>query len=223
MIALSLLSLLLATTTLAAPSQRRGSQGGCSVPASAFSLPAPLTPIQTPPLFTTVAFGVQNYTCTAFGNYSSIGAVARLFDASCLYNTDEFLTVEIDVFNLWDECPSFDPKDSGVADVLEQNWILPLGDHYFVTKNSTLTPVFDFTSTGQNAGNPKAIFFGKKIEDALSPDGTDNVDWVELENVGGELATTVYRVKTVEGQPPASCTPGSGDISVKYAAQYLFV
>jgi hypothetical protein len=115
------------------------------------------------------------------------------------------LTVEIDVFNLWDECPSNDPKDSGVAQLLEQNWILePLGDHYFDNLNNTLVPVFDFTSTGQNTGNPNAIFFGKKIEDILSPDGTDNVDWVELQNVSGELANTVYRVKTVEGQPPAT-------------------
>lgn len=113
--------------------------------------------------------------------------------------------MEIDVFNLWDECPGDDPKDSKVAELLDQNWVLkPLGDHYFDSLNSTLVPVFDFTSTGQNKGNTNAIFFGKKIEDALSPDGTDNVDWVELQNVGGGLASTVYRVKTVEGQPPAT-------------------
>jgi hypothetical protein len=131
-----------------------------------------------------------------------------LFDASCFYDTQEFLTIEIDIFDLWDECPGDDPKDSGVARSLEQNWSLePLGDHYFVKQNTTLVPVFDFTSTRQNKGNPNAIFFGKKIEDILSPDGTDNVDWLELQNVGGPLATlanTVYRVKTVEGQPPAT-------------------
>ena len=136
---------------------------------------------------------------------SSIGAVARLFDASCLYETPEFLTLEIDVFDLWDECPGDDPKDSEVAQELEQKWnVEPLGDHYFVEKNSTLTPVFDFTSTGQNKGDSNAIFFGKKTEDIASPDGTDNVDWLELENVGGQLANTVYRVKTVAGQPPAT-------------------
>lgn len=127
-----------------------------------------------------------------------------MFDASCFYDTQEFLTIEIDVFDLWDECPGNDPKDSGAARSLEQWGLEPLGDHYFVKQNTTLVPVFDFTSTGENKGNPNAIVFGKKIEDIPSPDGTDNVDWLELQNVGGQLATTVYRVKTVEGQPPAS-------------------
>jgi hypothetical protein len=76
-----------------------------------------------------------------------------------------------------------------------------LGVHDFVKYNGTLTPTFDFTSS---QGDPNAIFFGKKIEDVPSPDGSDNVDWLVLQNVLGKLANTVYRVNTVKGQPPAT-------------------
>ena len=73
MVALSLLPLLLATMTLAAPSQtpqKRGFEGKCPVPASAFTLPTVLAPIQSAPIFTTVGVGKQNYTCSAAGNYT---------------------------------------------------------------------------------------------------------------------------------------------------------
>lgn len=80
----------------------------------------------------------------------------------------------------------------------------PLGNHYFVNLNGTLSPVFDFTSTGRTKGKPEAIFFGKKIADIPSPDGSANVDWLALQNVSGQLSTMVYRVKTVNGQPPAT-------------------
>jgi len=228
MIALTLLSLLLATTTLAAPSQRRGStfHGACSVPASAFSLPSSLSPIQSPPSFTTVAFGVQNYTCTSAGNYSSVGTVARLFDASCLYGKQEFLSIQEEVFDIWSGCPTQDPSDPGMAQLLKEHWNIDLIiDYYFVQLNGSLVPVFDATSEPSSPakGNPNAILFAKKIEDVASPDGEVDIDWVVLQEVSGELANDVYRIHTVKGQPPASCTPGSPDISVKYTAIYVFV
>jgi len=231
MVALSLLSLLLATvtTTLAAPPpQRRGTfHGACTVPASAFSLPSSLSPIQSPPSFTTVAFGVQNYTCTSSGNFSSVGAVARLFDISSLFGKQEFLSIQEDVFNIWSGRPDQDPSDLEMVQLLKEHWNIDLIiDHYFVQQNGSLVPVFDATSEPSSPakGNPNAIFFGSKIGDIHSPNGDDNVDWVELQKVSlGDLASDVYRIDTVKGQPPASCKPGSSDISVKYAAKYVFV
>lgn len=70
MIALSesLLSILLATATLATPS-RRQSASNCSVPASAFSsLPQSFTPINSSPRFTAIGIMLQNYECTSEGN-----------------------------------------------------------------------------------------------------------------------------------------------------------
>jgi len=225
MVALFLLSLLLATTALAAPSQKRDDfHGACTVPASAFDLPWPLPPIQSPPLYTAVGFGVQNYTCTSSGNYSNVGAVARLFDASCLYGSKEFLNIEIDVFDFWTNCPTESSSDSEMASLLKQHWNMdPLADYYFVEQDNSLVPVFDFRSTGQTTGNPNAIFFGAKNEVAPSPDGDVNIDWVQQAHVAGGLANAAYRVFTVLGQPPSRCTPGSPDISIKYATKYLFV
>jgi hypothetical protein len=59
-------------------------------------------------------------------------------------------------------------------------------------------------------------------QNVASPAGTANVDWLELGNVAGSLAKYVFRVDTKAGQPPASCTPGSRVISVKYSAKYWF-
>jgi hypothetical protein len=69
MVALSLLSLLLATTAFAAPSNNDDFHGACTVPASAFTLPTGLPPITSAPRFTAVGAGLQNYTCIA-GKYS---------------------------------------------------------------------------------------------------------------------------------------------------------
>ena len=69
MVALSLLSLLLATTTLAAPC-KRGFQGACKVPASAFSLPQALSALTSPPAYVAMGIGNQNYTCNSAGNYT---------------------------------------------------------------------------------------------------------------------------------------------------------
>lgn len=84
-------------------------------------------------------------------------------------------------------------------------WGIPvIGQHYFVNQGNNLVPVFDFSSTGQDNGNSSAIFFGEKAEDVPSPDGPENVDWLQINSVSGELASIVYRVYTVQGQPPAT-------------------
>jgi len=231
MVALSLLSLFLATTALAAPSQRKiaargGAPGACAdVPASAFNLPSAFNALAAAPSYTTMGFGVQNYTCSAAGTYTSLGAVGQMFDVSCLYGKDEFQTIQQDAYNFWKQIPCNDPLQPYIAEQVNQKWGIPvIGQHYFVDQGSTLTPVFDFSSTGKNKGNSDAIFFGKKAFDVTSPEGAANVDWLQLTQVPPYgLSTTVYRVYTVLGQPPASCTPGSPNISVKYATKYLLV
>ena len=175
------------------------------------------------------------------GSGSSLGAVGQLFDVSCLFGKPEFVNIQEDAFNIWSGCPSTDPLEPNMAQLFKQLWdISVVGQHYFVDgNNDTLVPVFDFTSSGKTKGNKNAILFGEKIEDIQSPNGTDNVDWLELQEVSGELADNIYRLYTVKGQPPASvsssllvplpsnqpnfslkCEPGSADITVKYAAKY---
>jgi hypothetical protein len=70
MVALSLLSLLLATAALAAPSRRDGTfHGACNVPASAVTLPSSLDPLLSPPNLVLLGVGVQNYTCNSSGTF----------------------------------------------------------------------------------------------------------------------------------------------------------
>lgn len=147
-----------------------------------------------------------------------------MFDASCLYGTQEFLNIEFDVFDLWNDCPTDDMRDSKkIEDILKENWnVEVLGDYYFVQQNGGLVPVFDFTSTGETKGDSNAIFFGAKNEDALSPDGAANIDWVELKHVSGELANAVYRVFTVLGQPPARVS-SSQLVPVTFINYFFFV
>lgn len=55
-----------------------------------------------------------------------------------------------------------------------------------------------------------------------SPQGTTNVAWLQLANVAGTLATSVYRVDTLLGQPPATCNPATDTkvLAVAYTAKY---
>ncbi|KAI9441188.1 hypothetical protein H4582DRAFT_2073401 [Lactarius indigo] len=218
MLALPLLSLLLATTGFAAPSHK----GRNSVPASALTLPSGQTQLVAPntaPKFVAAGFGNQNYSCTAGGNYTSIGAVAQLFDISPLYGIPEFSTIQNDGFAVWSSCPGTDPFEPGLAPRLGRQFgIKPLGQHIFVNFNGALSPKFDFTQT---TGNPDNFVVAAKAGDIPAPSSQD-VDWLELKNVNGELADIVFRVNTKAGKPPSTCTPGSGPITVKYAAAYWF-
>ena len=67
MIAQLFLSLLLVTSTLAAPLDRRDT---CSVPATALSVQPPFSPLYSPPRAVVLGVGVQNYTCDSSGKYS---------------------------------------------------------------------------------------------------------------------------------------------------------
>jgi hypothetical protein len=80
---------------------------------------------------------------------------------------------------------------------------------------------------------------GAKVGDILAPsDPATNIDWLELNGVQGDLASGIFRIDTVAGQPPTSvglffrlsgtrfmisfvqCVAGSAPISVKYTAKY---
>ena len=78
------------------------------------------------------------------------------------------------------------------------------GQYYFVKQGDKLVPVWDLRSSGENTGNPNAIVFAEKVKNAPAPDGPTNIDWVELKKVSGSLANIIYRVDTVQGQPPAT-------------------
>jgi len=128
-----------------------------------------------------------------------------MFDVSCLFGTPKFDTIQSDSFNLWNTSPSNDPLDGGLAQQMQTQFNLTVdGQHYFVEQNGNLSAVWDLTSSGPFSGNPGAIVFAHPIQTADSPDGPDNIAWVELKKDSGELANTIYRINTVKGQPPSS-------------------
>jgi Protein of unknown function (DUF3455) len=135
---------------------------------------------------------------------SSAGAVAELFDISCLLCKPDFSNIQKRVHEIWWGCPNITQSEL-VVRLHDELGLEVLGQHYFI-KNTAggLSPKFDFTSSGSTAGNPNAFVVAAKAGDIPAPTGHDDVDWLELKNVTGNLATVVFRVFTDKGQPPAT-------------------
>lgn len=190
----------------------------CPLSSAVLSLPSNQTTISVPsgtsPINIALGYGVQNYTCTpSTGTYASTGAIATLLDISCLYGNPEFDDIQDDFFAL--------PERARKAIVkIASGTPLLLAYHYFITN--------PLTGTGINPKFAKAVDGGAeytvlaKAGGVHSPGGTVNVDWLQLNSITGDWGSTVFRVDTVAGQPPANCT-GTGSISVPYAAKYWFL
>ncbi|KAH9026978.1 hypothetical protein EDB85DRAFT_1976989 [Lactarius pseudohatsudake] len=226
MLALSFLQLLLlATAGLAAPSRRATTS---SVPADVLAQLLPqgqqqlVAPTDTPS-FVTLGVGNQNYTCSSSGNYTSTGAVVQVFDVAPLFSGSEFSNIEQDAFATWSSGPCDDPFEPSLAQKFQARFNVSVsGQHYFIANpDGSLAPVWDFRADGPTKGNPDAIVIAAAAGDIPSPTGPPNVDWVELTNVSGKLASTVFRVNTIGGDPPPSCEPGSPDIQVKFTCKYF--
>ncbi|CAE6450489.1 unnamed protein product [Rhizoctonia solani] len=201
LIANSLMSLALAT-----PTQK---VYGCDVSSAQLVLPnSPdiSVPRGVKPQYITLGVGTQNYTCSSTGTYASAGAVANLIDISCIYASNPSFFNDAQVY-AYEELSAW----QGAL----KPYTYTLGKHYFIAQNGTIFPKFDFTQTG------KGYTVAKKVGDIASPAGSQNVDWLELQNTSGTLARYVFRVVTQGGQPPASCTVGQ-TVTVPYTAKYWF-
>ncbi|KAI5481316.1 hypothetical protein MNV49_004938 [Pseudohyphozyma bogoriensis] len=223
-------------------------------PSDALSVPAGDTPN-----FVAVGRGVQNYTCSN-ATWTSIGAVASLYDVSC-YDSSTYADLVTSALSIPTSttkrserhlfAPRFGPQGnnhrsspppnshhggqpSGTANsttaaaatttpttttnVLDPSALLGL--HTFVTVNGTLTPKFDFTASQHDAS---AYVLATKTATVNSPDNsTSDVAWLQLTAEEGSLASTVFRIDTAGGQPPSSCAVEGDQLSVQYAALYVF-
>ncbi|OCH85780.1 hypothetical protein OBBRIDRAFT_838704 [Obba rivulosa] len=220
---LAALLLTLVTSALAAPSTKRAE---CDVSTRSISLPSGQTTLVKPttstPTFIGVGVGVQNYTCGTTGTYTNVGALAELFDISC---TPEVLfdAVTDVIFDAWKDAPA----SITTAELIDTLAIFDppfiLGQHFFITNpitGSGLSPKWDFTSASLK-GHSDAFAVGAKVGDLPAPtDNVTNIDWLQLNVVQGDLASEIFRIQTRGGQPPTSCTPGSPEIFIRYAAQY---
>ena len=141
---------------------------------------------------------------------------------SCLYGKSEFSSIQNDAYNYWKSYSSSDPFETGYSQLLKSHYdISPYGSYYFVEQNGSLIPVWDLTSTWPYAGNPNAIVYAQKVKNVPSPQGSYNVDWVELKKMSGELANVIYRVDTVQGQPPSTVS-SSLDLCCAVQLTFLF-
>ncbi|KAJ7140592.1 hypothetical protein C8R43DRAFT_590257 [Mycena crocata] len=225
MFSLQLLCSLLPAALLVSASPTGTRKDGCCDPAKAtMKLPANQTALvapTTPPLYVMLGVGIQNYTCSsATSSYASIGAVASLFDISCLDKSPGFPGIQTTAMNIWNKASASTKAISIGSRVGAPNL---LGAHYFVTAPSGtgISPKWDFTANPKFAHDPNAFVIAAKTGDVLAPTNpTTNVDWLMLNGVQGSLAKTIFRVDTVGGQPPTSCTAGSAPITVKYTAKY---
>ncbi|PPQ74788.1 hypothetical protein CVT24_003727 [Panaeolus cyanescens] len=228
-ITLTLFSSSLASPTITSITQR--SNVGCTI-ATQLSLPpnpanaaTPLSAPATPATAVFLGVGFQNYTCSSAGTFTSAGALANLFDISCLSsNTRVFNAIQDVAFTQFTSSSSslstFTPSVTG-----SYGYSAPLtlvGHHFFQpTATGGLAPVWDLRPF---LNNPDAFVVGARVGDIPSPDGagaSENVDWLQLSGVQGGFADLVYRTQTRGGVAPASCTPGA-TAQVKYTAKYWF-
>jgi len=182
----------------------------------------PTTPLSAVGL----GFGVQNYTCSANNVFASTGAVGEVFDISSLVsnNSDLVYTIHDDLFNFWNGSQPGSVTVQQLIDALP--CVVPsnviLDQHYFIANGTNgISPVWDSRATPEFQGVADAVFVGTVVADIPDPNPTQNVDWLHLVKVSGDIADVVYRVFTVGGVPPSSCVSGTTeDISIKYVSQY---
>lgn len=188
------------------------------------ALGLPTTPISGIGL----GFGVQNYTCSADNVFVSTGAVGEVFDMSGLVSSNNgvLYTISNDLFNFWN---SSQVGDDTVQELIEA---LPCADpptpvsnqHYFINDDAGgISPVWDFRATPEFEGVADAVIVAKVLANIPDANPTENVSWLHLGKVSGDITDEVYRIFTVGGVPPSSCVSGTTqDISIKYTSQYWF-
>ena len=186
-----------------------------------------------------LGLGTQNYTCAAPTDVTPhplpafYGAVAALYDASCL--AKHIPSYLHDLPNVLIQVPN-DMFTSAVY-FLQKLWSpkkLAVGHHYF---RDLTTPTFDFGSTSMDPATGKGkILFGKVEERVPAPkvaskgrneetgrQANGAVEWLRLSVKEGTIGYKAgYRVMTAGGKPPLDCLPypHGGQFEVPYVTEY---
>ena len=142
-----------------------------------------------------------------FVSYSSVGAVGELFDISCLYGSTLFNTIQEPLFEAWSD---LSPEITITEAISFLPYAVPLdliqAQHYFIPNPAGgLSPTWDFRASQRFNGVSNALFVGATSASLPDPvNHTANVAWLDVGHVSGDIATEVFRVSTVGGQPPTS-------------------
>jgi hypothetical protein len=164
--------------------------------------------------------GIQNYTCSqtnATAAPVSIGAIATLYNATCVASTyPDLLTVLPNValqFNL----------TSNDQATLSPSYLAISGHHYF---SNTTTPDFDLNTPAMSLGFAPCSKNNTVPAPAGAPigqgeQGHGSVAWLKLVTRDGATGNLeeIYRVNTAGGNPPATCAGMPATFEIQYAAE----
>ncbi|KAF7879321.1 hypothetical protein EAF04_000517 [Stromatinia cepivora] len=169
--------------------------------------------------------GTQNYTCgtNATAAPTAVGAVATLFNASCIASTyPDLLSILPNVALQFDlNLASSSTQNLNPADLM-------MSGHHFFTNSST--PFFDLNTKNWQLGRggfAKTDGLAAPVDASVGQNnkGYGAVAWLKLtarDGATGDLQE-VYRVNTAGGNPPTTCKDNLGSsFDVQYAAEYWF-
>jgi hypothetical protein len=166
-----------------------------------------------------VGRGTQNYTCdinNATAAPVQIGAMATLFNASCVASTYPDLAIMLTKlalqFNLTDDEATLGPSNLAIS-----------GKHFFT---NTTTPFFDLDRPNLELGEApcaKINSTAAPTDAPKSPNGATAVPWLKLQTRNGATGglQEVFRVETAGGSAPAVCGGMPASFEVQYSAQYV--
>ncbi|KAF8578799.1 hypothetical protein K439DRAFT_1638525 [Ramaria rubella] len=178
-----------------------------------------------------IGLGTQNYSCSSSGTYVSTGAVAELFDISCLSADSSFgfLRKRYEIFPdsdaVWEHEAQVRATLGAQAERLGMYYHVSDLEGYTVPQTAvagSLIPVWDFRGFSIQGDN-QAFVAGEVVGTLVASDPLQDIPWQQYEVIAGDLSIFVFSVDTHFGQPPSSCSPGSADIQVRYSAKYWFL
>ncbi|RDA89035.1 hypothetical protein CP532_0677 [Ophiocordyceps camponoti-leonardi (nom. inval.)] len=186
------------------------------MPSGLYGLPAPEEGLTV--RHVAVGRGTQNYTCSGPSSSAPVaaGAVAKLFDASCLAVLYPNLLERIPAMAvLLDAGNEEQGQPGGTSSVLEES-----GVHFFTDRS---TAYFDLDTSTRDLGKAPC----SKVNSAEAPAtaargrrGEKAVAWLQLRAKDGATdgIKQVYRLATAGGSAPATCEGMPASFEVPYAA-----
>lgn len=173
--------------------------------------------------------GTQNYTCDLSNTTaapSQVGAVATLFNASCVASTYPDLLNLLPRVSLNFNLTASAAYPSELVPVDTNNRLAPgnymiSGHHYFTT---TTTPFFDLDTSNWELGTAPCAKNASVAAPTDAPKGQGGeaaVPWLKLtarEGATGRIQE-VYRVETAGGSAPTTCEGMEASFEVQYSAQ----
>jgi hypothetical protein len=164
--------------------------------------------------------GTQNYTCDTTNATAipvSIGAVATLYNATCVASTYPDLLTALPNVAL-----QFNLSDANQASLSPSNLAIS-GHHFF---SNMTTPLFNLDSSAVKLGVAPCAKNNTVPAPAGAPKGQDNqgfgaVAWLKLLTRDGATGNLqeVYRVNTAGGNPPPTCVGQPATFEIQYAAE----